>query len=463
MSTVKEIGSGGKEAGVNTPTPGVTGSAPSPTQETVNGNPNSKSLINMMNFEELETLVNKLVDIKLNKYREMEKKSQESRETEIKQSSETAKKSYADCVSLKETIKQVTDTEKQVQVQIVKLHEMSEAIRSEMKTEQTARTIKEELESKKLRERSLIIRGLTESKNENMYDEITDLLDSGKCELSIENVENAYRVGKKSENGQNNYRPRNVKLVLKVKQHKRYLYDITRALKGTRHYKNVRFEPDQNSAEMLQSRTVQQVANLARETNNFKQIRMRGCDILIDDTLYKPNDMDKLPGGLSPEKAAKREYDWGQAFQGHNSPFSNFYPCKINSLLNNGKTYSSAEKYFAILMAEDHGLTGITKQIERIDNPYYIKAITNSIVKSNTWKEKAEGLLEKIVTAKFSQNPEIRKLLVESKGKLIEATKCPNWGCGLFLHETKRGNVDLAGYQNKMGKLLVRVRTALKQ
>lgn len=419
-------------------------------------------LIRDITYSDLVLLVNTLVDKKLSFVNETENVGSKNREEEIVQRVAETKKTYAECVSLKESIKKVTDTEQEVQVQLNRLQELSKSIRADFDKEQVVRVNKEEQEQKKLRERTLILKGLAESNNENMYDEINSLLLSGGCEIDIDSIENAYRVGAKLGNGQNNFRPRNVKIVLRRKETKRYLYDITSHVRENRYYKAIRFEPDLNSTEMLESRTVQQVASLARERNAFRQIKMRGSDILLDNVLYKPKDMNNLPKGISAESAAKRTYEWGQAFQGHNAPFSNFYKCKIDSMTNNGKSYSSAEQYFAILMAEDHGLTAIRKQIENTSNPYHIKAITNSIVKSNTWKDKAEGLLEKIVKTKFEQNPEIRELLLSSKGLLIEATKCPVWGCGLFLHETKAGNKPLNGYQNKMGKLLVRVRDSLK-
>lgn len=437
------------------------GSGETSVKEIVSICDNGLNPIGNINFNQLEAIIDKIVKSRIAELNINTDKKEEARSHEIKMNTVTAKKTYADCISLKESIIQVNNTEDKIKSQILKLEEMSRELRVEIKSEKSARNEKEEAESKKTRERTIIIKGLMESKKENMYDEISDMLYTGNGEITIDHVENAYRIGKKSENGQNNYRPRNIKMILKNKQHKRCVFDIMRALKETRYYKFVRFEPDLNSEEMLQNKTIQQIASLARERNTFRQIKMRGCDIILDDTLYREKDMGKLPDELSPTNAAGRVHRWGQAFQGHNSPFSNFYNCPIRSITKKDKTYTSAEQYFGVLMAEDHGLTTLKKQIESTDNPYYIKAITGTIVKSNAWKAKAEELLEKVVMAKFSQNPKLKKILTDSKGKLIEATKCPIWGCGLFLHETEKGNIDNKGYQNKMGKLLCRVRTAL--
>lgn len=63
-------------------------------------------------------------------------------------------------------------------------------------------------------------------------------------------------------------------------------------------------------------------------------------------------------------------------------------------------------------MASEHGLTNRAKQIKNNDNPYYLKALTKSIVRSDKWNKKSEKVLTGIVKAKFQPNQDLRDMLV---------------------------------------------------
>jgi len=67
------------------------------------------------------------------------------------------------------------------------------------------------------------------------------------------------------------------------------------------------------------------------------------------------------------------------------------------------------------------------------------------------------------VKAKFEQNPKLKTKLLAYKGKEFrECTMCPNWGAGIYLENTRSGDKIGAGYRNKMGNILMKVRDELK-
>ena len=217
----------------------------------------------------------------------------------------------------------------------------------------------------------------------------------------------------------------------------------------TAKYGKVNLSTDHTSLEMMAEKTVQQLHNLARRHPQVKSSYMRGTRIEINGKIYGPGEFNKItPEGINPENAATRKHHWVTSFQGHNAPFSNFFACKITS--KNGKTtYNSAEQYYCSEMAWHHKEVHLQQLIEQSENPYYTKAIAKGINRSKEWNQKSAQVMEMVMHEKFMQNTELKRKLMDCKGKEFrECTKCPRWGSGRYLENAHLGEQELQGYGN---------------
>lgn len=240
------------------------------------------------------------------------------------------------------------------------------------------------------------------------------------------------------------------------------MFGTSKNLKNTENFNKVRYTPDYSSEQMLQAKTVQQLHTLATETKGIES-RMRGTSIQINGKTFKPSDFENIkPKELNPHNASTRKFNWGTAFQGHNAPLSNFYSCKIKEK-NGNEFYTSAEQYYCVMMAKEHGNANLASQMIKTSNPFHLKAMSGQITKSKTWLDKAERVLEDIVLAKFKQNPELQQDLNDCKGIFVECTKCPIWGCGRYLQEANLAEKPLSTHKNTMGMILKRVQTVIAQ
>ena len=136
-------------------------------------------------------------------------------------------------------------------------------------------------------------------------------------------------------------------------------------------------------------------------------------------------------------------------FSGNNFFLSNFYFSNINI---DNYNFNSVEQYFQW-----------KKCINDIDREKIIKAKTPSEAKKigrkvkirNDWEYVKENVMYNGVKAKFTQNEELAKLLLATEDKeLAEGNdwEIYFWGVDYFTCEG----------QNKLGKILCKVRTELK-
>jgi ribA/ribD-fused uncharacterized protein len=94
-------------------------------------------------------------------------------------------------------------------------------------------------------------------------------------------------------------------------------------------------------------------------------------------------------------------------------------------------------------------------------DPVTIKHTGDKVPNSAEWSEISTAVMETGVEAKFSQNQDLKNLLVETgKKHLQECNKFDAfWGTGLSLVESsKRSDHSMVKGKNTMGKILASVR-----
>ena len=125
---------------------------------------------------------------------------------------------------------------------------------------------------------------------------------------------------------------------------------------------------------------------------------------------YSTKDINKLPEDLRPENLCTLTQGDKIAFFTLNSKLSNHYMC---SFAVNGIKFSSVEQYFMYCKAKEFGDDTATKAIMSTNEAATAKAIGAKIKNfdSDVWKQVCDGYMTKGLTAKFSQNEELRNFL----------------------------------------------------
>lgn len=178
----------------------------------------------------------------------------------------------------------------------------------------------------------------------------------------------------------------------------------------------------------------------------------------IDGKLYSINDIANIP--FNTRDLATKSTDSHVLFSGRLSPFSNFYT-RDNLFSLAGVVYCSSEQYYHNQKALHGGMYAIAAEVMDTRDPVTIKHTGDKIPDSAEWSEISSMVMETGVEAKFSQNQDLKNLLVETGTKhLQDCNKFDSvWGIGLSLVESsKRSDHSLVKGKNIMGKILSSVR-----
>ena len=135
-----------------------------------------------------------------------------------------------------------------------------------------------------------------------------------------------------------------------------------------------------------------------------------------------------------------------EEFQGQYRFLSNFYCC---TLTYNGVTYQNSEAAFQAQKVTDEDYRLKFANL----NPSEAKKLGRHVPLRSDWEEIKDNIMFEIVLAKFASNSELQEKLLETGcEELVEGN---TWG------DMYWGKVNGVG-QNKLGQILMHVRTLLK-
>ena len=213
-------------------------------------------------------------------------------------------------------------------------------------------------------------------------------------------------------------------------------------------------------------RKLRPIFNMARNNEAYKRkCRMTVDKLVINSqtfTVAPINNLDKLPADLNPRKAAERENEEVLAFFTQASPFSNFHGAPFEK---DGVRYACSEQYIQAKKAEIFDDDFAHNRIMRTTNPYEIKREGNKVQNfvGQVWNREAEKIAYDACFSKFSQNEELKLVLLDTQEKeLAEASSDTTWGVGLNLNNANILNKSVWTGKNVLGKALMRVRHDLR-
>ena len=132
------------------------------------------------------------------------------------------------------------------------------------------------------------------------------------------------------------------------------------------------------------------------------------------------------------------------SFSGSFRFLSNFYPCKV---VYEGIEYPSSEHAY-VAAKTDNQLQKLA--ISEIPSASDVKRFGRQIKLKDNWDNIKISIMKNIVEAKFDQNPDLMKLLQETRNyELIEGN---NWSDKFW------GQSPIGNGRNELGKILMSVR-----
>jgi ribA/ribD-fused uncharacterized protein len=131
-----------------------------------------------------------------------------------------------------------------------------------------------------------------------------------------------------------------------------------------------------------------------------------------------------------------------------------------------GVKYPTVEHYFQAMKAKEFNDEEMYNKIVKTKTAKAVKAVGKKVKNfvQEVWDSKREAVMEKAIRAKFVQHPELRKQLLETGDKIIGFADPRNtfWGIGTGMESEKSKKPSKWRGQNKIGKILMALRTTLK-
>lgn len=144
--------------------------------------------------------------------------------------------------------------------------------------------------------------------------------------------------------------------------------------------------------------------------------------------------------------------------------FSNFQTC---SIVYKGLTFPTTEHAFMWEKARHFGDTQSCMEILNAASPADAKGIGRKVkgFVPDVWDKVSEGYMYSVNFAKYNQNPVLAKHLLSTGNKTLTETngKDQIWGIGLYASDDRVLNEAKWQGQNRLGKVLMRVRQVLRE
>ncbi len=128
--------------------------------------------------------------------------------------------------------------------------------------------------------------------------------------------------------------------------------------------------------------------------------------------------------------------------------------------------YSSVEQYMMYQKARCFCDTNVAKEIMKTDDVAVIKLLGRSVSNydDDIWSSKREKVVLDGAIAKFSQNIDLKKQLLDTKDAILAecAIKDLIWGIGLSMKDINRFDIKKWRGKNLLGYTLMQVRDKLR-
>lgn len=209
------------------------------------------------------------------------------------------------------------------------------------------------------------------------------------------------------------------------------------------------------------------VAKKARSFVHYQKVHLQANKLTIDGSTYTGDQISSLPDDINPCYLAQRTSDDVVCFGGRLSrfnPLSNFYE---SPFVFNQTKYTSSEQALQHSKALKFRDFNQARNILNASDCGEQKSLGKHVKNFNqtTWNSDRINLLTNVIEAKFSQNEDAKKYLLDSKSRTIgEASMRDSvYGVGFPIHHKDVLNKDAWTGSNELGSILMKVRDTLKK
>ena len=212
-----------------------------------------------------------------------------------------------------------------------------------------------------------------------------------------------------------------------------------------------------------QCRILRPFLRAARQLTKYqRKCKLVGGTLVIKGIRYTTNDLHKLPTELQGMKISSKENSETLGFFGIMHPFSNFHPAEFSFA---GHKYHCSEQLIQHLKAVHFEDEEVSRKIMSAKNALECKNLSKEIenYKHDTWATIAKAVCEEGIKAKFTQNENLQKTLLDTEDKVIvECSYDQLWGTGIPLHEEGSLSPDRWVSQGILGEILQETRRFLQ-
>ena len=212
-------------------------------------------------------------------------------------------------------------------------------------------------------------------------------------------------------------------------------------------------------------RTLFPIFQAARKNPNMKA-KMVANKLIINKQTFTTENLNQLPSPVAPRNVSEKviQSERGRKyhlFQGRLSPFSNMHPSSFHL---GGNHFTCVEQYYSYEKAKFGRNNEVAERILREDDPVKMKRLARNLVNHKIWMEqRGEAAMEEGLSAKFGQNPELRDVLLQTRGHtLVECNRYDDtWAIGVGLNSPDATDCITWQGKNLLGAMLNKIRERL--
>lgn len=213
--------------------------------------------------------------------------------------------------------------------------------------------------------------------------------------------------------------------------------------------------------EEKEEESVKEEEEAEKEEEEVEKEVEESAEIVVPE-IPKPTEKKVTLKKKKEEEAPKEDIVFFFSKDPENKEFSSFYDTtfKLDDV-----EYKSAEHAFQAIKAKTFGDEEHFKKILKAKSAQSAKSFGKKVEKfdETVWNEKKDDVMRQILRAKFSQNPDIRKKLLDSGDKILAEANPRDtyWGIGTSASTSIAKTPSKWKGQNKLGKMLMELRDEL--
>lgn len=335
-----------------------------------------------------------------------------------------------------------------------KMEVMAQAITGNESSTKTARQEIRQV-AQDVKDRNLVLNGLPESNDEVAMSVCLKFLKNIDPTLKQEDIESAYRIGKKEGKKGSN---RILLVKFKIGERKQEVMRKKAALKSKKQLGKVFCNDDLPEGTRKVIQDMRDIASYANKIG-YTDAKVSGNKLTVNGKVYYENDLVTLPDKLKLENVKTRPIGEGIGFQSRHSYLSNFFKCHIRI---NGKLFTSSEQAFQHSKAVVCERDDTALEIKATNHPEKAKHLGDKLDTCPEWEMKKRAVMKCVVTHKFKQNLTLRNKLKNTTGlKLLECTTNKYWGTGRRMDSQLWDESNNYEGRNELGHILEEIRSAL--